>query len=123
MATTKIRGSKGGLAGQQSSRYGQVDKLAGNLGGLAGKNVQIGEIVMVDGTDSVWGGSVEGGGWSEEREVGRSWVEAYIVRDNMVSRKIMCILELYNPCSNWDCISEGIISRWAGGREANWRRS
>ena len=45
-----------------------------------------------------------------------------VVRDNMVSRRIMCMRDLY-PCPNWDCISEGIISKWAGGREAGWRRS
>ena len=51
----KDRRVKGGLMGQQSSRHGQVDKFAEHPGGRAGKHVQVGEITMVDGTDSVWG--------------------------------------------------------------------
>ena len=64
-ATTKIGGSKGGLADQQSSRHGQLDKLAGHPGGREGKHVQMGEITVVDGADSVWG--FDRGGRSEER--------------------------------------------------------
>ena len=48
-----------------------MDKFAGHPGGQAGKHVQVGEITMVDGTDSVWGlvwfGPKRGGGRSGER--------------------------------------------------------
>ena len=65
------------------------------------------------------GGSIEGGG-PRRGAVSPGW--AYVVRDNIVSRRIRCMREFY-PCSNLDCIPEGIIPRSAGGREACWRRS
>ena len=52
---SRVERRAGGLVGQQAGRHGQVDKLAGHSGGRAGKHVQVGEIAMVDGTDSVWG--------------------------------------------------------------------
>ena len=68
--------------------------------------MQMGEITMVHGTDSVWG-SVRGG-VRREGAVGPAW--GIRVRDNMVSRRIRCMRELY-PCPNFDCIFERIIFR------------
>ena len=95
-----------------------MDKLAGHPGGRADKHVQMDEITMDNGADSL-GVRSRGG---SRRESGQSGVAAYVVRDNMISRRIRCMRELY-PCPNLDCISVGIISRWAGGRESCWRRS
>ena len=79
--------------------------------------MQMGEITMVDGTESVWS-SVKGG-VRGEGVVGPGLVHTLFV---IIWRRIWCMRELY-PCPNLDCISEGIISRWASGRETCWRRS